>query len=29
MNLVKLKSTKGADIYVNSDQIAVLSPHGT
>ena len=27
--LIKLKSTKGADIYVNTDQIAVLSPHGT
>jgi len=23
--LIKLKSTKGADIYVNTDQIAVLS----
>jgi len=23
--LIKLKSTKGADIYVNADQIAVLS----
>ncbi len=26
--LIKLKSTKGADIYVNTDQIAVLSPNG-
>ena len=24
--IVKLKSTKGADIYVNPDHIAVLSP---
>jgi hypothetical protein len=26
MILVKLKSTKGADIWVNPDQIALLSP---
>ncbi len=26
MGLVKLKSTKGADIWVNPDQIALLSP---
>jgi hypothetical protein len=26
MSLVKLRSTKGADIWVNPDQVALLSP---
>lgn len=26
MSLIKLRSTKGADIWINPDQVALLSP---
>lgn len=28
MNLIKLKSTEGVDIFVNPEQVAIISPNG-